>query len=137
MLHVSCDDSIGRRLRRLELESRILKTVLGLLAVVTCAVALMGQAPIESGKDAECIAIRDSEGRVRVEIGIDPGGDPYVALLDVNGVARARLDADTSGPGLHFRSDDGSTVASFRIMRDGEPFLIMCAEDGSVRFRAP
>lgn len=108
----------------------------GLVILVT-VVCATGQAPAQQPLEQKSITICDDQGRVRIELALDPGGAPYIALKDEKGVTRAQLDANVSGPGIHLRDADNSLIASLRIRGESEPFLMLCAGDGEVRFRAP
>ncbi|MBU1700602.1 MAG: hypothetical protein KJ831_10690 [Candidatus Eisenbacteria bacterium] len=129
------DGQIEKKIQRLERESRVLRILAGFLLSLTCAILVMGQAP--RTPEPESITICDDQGRIRIELALDPGGAPYISLQDENGITRAKLDANISGPGVHFRNADNSLLASLRIFGEDEPFLILCAGDGKVLFRAP
>src|ERR1700741_403299 len=93
------DAAIEARVARLEREARRWRRIAGGAVLGLVAVALMGQAkPGIRIVEAERLVLRDSNGLVRAELGVD--GDQSVAL---------RFKDDTSMPRLTVGVENGSS----------------------------
>ncbi len=67
---------------------------------------------------AQGIRLRDSDGRIRAELGLTPGDEPFLMMNDEEGVKRAVLCIDEGGPVLFIKSSDELSAVGFWSKED-------------------
>lgn len=115
-----------RRYRRLEIA----------LAVVIAGVLVIG-ARKDSKVRGSAFELRDSAGRLRLEVALDSKGSPAVNFLDPGGKPRIVLGMDPLGyPGLELNDAGGVERIGLGFDPDGSPTLEIMGKDGRERLVA-
>lgn len=153
-------DTLGRRVDRLERETRRLKLG-GLLALmVLAAVGVVAQTAVPETIEARRFVVRDANGIMRFEVasratafGLDihdregrvrasfmvseTTGEPFLQLRDSNGAARVRVDFVFGSPALRVLDADGKDRLELYLKGDGSAVLRIRDVDGKVLWKVP
>lgn len=70
---------------------------------------VLGCGNLKGGKKYPGIWLYDEKGKIRVSIGLAPGGAPMIGLVDQKGMPRVMLSVLGVGAGLKFFAKDGKT----------------------------
>ncbi|MBX3095257.1 MAG: hypothetical protein KF812_00180 [Fimbriimonadaceae bacterium] len=103
--------TIESRLKQLELQNRLLATVL----IVSVLFFVLGFVRVPGVVQGSAFQLVDEGGRVRAEIGLVEGA-PEIKLMDLDGQERVRLWTDADTTGLFLNDAKGTTrigVAQF------------------------
>ncbi|MSR64034.1 MAG: hypothetical protein EXS08_16550 [Planctomycetes bacterium] len=91
---------------------------------------------LSSGGSA--LSLRDGQGHVRTQLGLDAHNQPNLVLLDEGGMRRMGMMVQQDGnPLLEVADDHGRPRAQLSTLFDGSPRLEMKREDGGSAFQAP
>jgi len=155
------DAAIEARVARLEREARRWRRVAGGAVLGLIAVALMGQAkPGARVVEAERFVLRDGNGVIRAELGVDgdqsvalrfkddtsmprltvgiENGSSLIVLNDKNGKLTAGLVSLPHGsPALSLYDLNGKTRAELLLLREGVPALTLSDRDGFLAWKTP
>jgi hypothetical protein len=85
------DNELVARIERLEKQNRWQKKISVLLSICICAFLLMAQASRNEVVRASRFDVIDSEGRTRMQLGVDDRTGPSLILLDEAGSLRAAM----------------------------------------------
>ena len=155
------DAAIEARIARLEREARRWRRLAGGAVLGLVAIALMGQArPGGRVVEAERFVLRDGNGIVRAELGVDgdhsvarrvkddtsmprltvgvENGSSVIVLNDKTGKLTAGLVSLPHGsPALSLYDLNGKTRAELVLLRDGVPALTLSDRDGFLAWKTP
>ncbi len=121
------------RVSRLEKKVRRYRRFGTALALVIPALLAVG-ARRDARVRASAFELRDSAGRLRLEIALDGKGSPAVNLIDAGGKPRVVLGMDPLGyPGLELHDSDGTERIGLGFDTDGSPTLEVMGKDGRER----
>jgi len=115
---------LERKQAELHRTNRRLRSLTGVILLVTGALVVMGQTRQPQTIEAEQFVLRSSDGKVRGAIGTMPDGAVGLSLADVKGETRITLDTGADGsPGLDFYDPQGKVRATFALGPTGTPGL--------------
>jgi hypothetical protein len=117
------------RLLRLEADHRRLKRAAGLLLLVAAALPLFGQAKTKV-VEAERFVVRDEQGAIRANLGMNPQGGVGVAFLGQN---RVFLGVSLDSAGFQIQDGTGKPRVGISLRPDGSEGLILFGSDTKPR----
>lgn len=129
------DASVLERLENLERQNRRFKRA-GLAAMVLAgATLLIGQATSQWKVEAERFVLKDTDGKIRAELGM-AGHGPLLALYDKDGARRAVFGIAERGPGIFFLDAIQKRRVALGVVEKG-PVLVLFDENGNAVFSKP
>jgi len=127
---------VAQQLNLLEREHRHLKQVGALVLIGLATVTLMGRATssrVPKVVEAEKFVLRDTTGKERATLEVQPYGSAALAFADGNGRRQAIMEVSANGEGsLWLSGEDGKSVATLEVIA-GLPQLTLRGKDGHVR----
>jgi len=83
--------------------------------------------------EAQRFVLKDKDGNIRAEWGVEDNNAAVLALMDKNGARRAELSVEADGPAaLALKDQDGRPFASLAL-KGGQPSLLLYDRQGKVR----
>ena len=119
-------EAVVERLDGLERENRILRRIAAALVLVSVLIAVEGGRDRRSSTrvvDAERVVIRDKEGRLRAELGVDASGLPGLRLRDARGREQVALQVSSDDFATLSLNDRGEPRVSLDSSADGSAAL--------------
>lgn len=115
------------RLQKLERENRNMKRFGALLLIAATTLILMGQAGKNRALDADSLAIRDANGRIRIELGIGDDTSPTLRMYggSDNKNASLVLHSNQKGSSLSFVTWPSVPFLSLSSEGDDGPALVL------------
>ena len=126
--HDRTQGEILARLRKLEVQNRLIKRI-GLLVLVSAgALFWMGQAKVVRNVEARRFTLRDAKGKRRAEMAIELGR-PVLIFYDETERASVSVGVEEDGPGLTLYNPAGQQAMVLSAAQNG-PVLSMFSRSG-------